>query len=154
MHKINWTRLMIGGLSAGLVLNVLDSVVNNYLLADQWAAAMQALGKAVEPSAVAMIVFYVLGFLIGIFAVWLYAAIQPRYGAGPRTAIYAALAVWLLAYVFSGVPGVAFGILPVVLMGAVIAAGVVEIVVATLLGAWLYREEDVPEFRSAWAAKA
>jgi NhaP-type Na+/H+ or K+/H+ antiporter len=100
-----------------------------------------------------MVAFSVVGFLIGIFAVWLYAAIQPRYGAGPRTAIYAALAVWLLAYVFSGVPPMAIGILPAALMAVVITAGVVEILLATLLGAWLYREEDVPEFRSAWAAR-
>ena len=154
MHRINWTRLMIGGLSAGLVLNVLDSLVNNFLLADQWAAAMQALGKTAEPTAVAMVVFYILGFLIGIFAVWLYAAIQPRYGAGPRTAVYAGLSVWLFAYLISSVAPMVLGILPPGLLGIMIAAGLVEVLAATLLGAWLYREEDVPEFRSAWAAGA
>ena len=29
--------------------------------------------------------FTVWGFLVGIFAVWLYAAIRPRYGAGAKT---------------------------------------------------------------------
>jgi hypothetical protein len=154
MHRINWTRVMIGGLSAGLVLNILDSIVNNVLLADQWAAAMQALGQTVEPTTVALVVFWIMGFLIGIFAVWLYAAIQPRYGAGPKVAVYAGLSVWFLVYLISSAAPMVLGIFPVGLMVIVIAAGLVEVLAATLLGAWLYREEDVPEFRSAWAARA
>lgn len=154
MHKINWTRLMIGGLTAGLVFNVLDSIVNGVFLADQWAEAMGALGMPVEFGAGTLAVFYVVGFVIGIFAVWQYAAIQPRYGAGPRTAVYAALSVWLLVYVVSGVPGIAMGLFPAGLMVTVILAGIIEMLVATLVGAWLYREKDVPEFRSAWAARA
>ncbi|HSE60477.1 MAG TPA: hypothetical protein VLA99_17380 [Nitrospiraceae bacterium] len=29
-------------------------------------------------------------------ALWLYAAIRPRFGAGPKTALYAGLGVWVL----------------------------------------------------------
>src|SRR5207249_3963498 len=42
--------------------------------------------------------FLAWGFLVGIFAVWLYAAIRPRYGAGPKTALCAGAAVWGLGY--------------------------------------------------------
>ena len=40
---------------------------------------------------------------LGIAAVWLYAAIRPRYGAGPRTAVIAGLAVWVMADLWSGI---------------------------------------------------
>ena len=42
--------------------------------------------------------FLAWGFLVGIFAVWLYAAIRPRYGAGPKTALCAGAAVWGIGY--------------------------------------------------------
>ena len=42
-------------------------------------------------------------FLIGLFAGWLYAAIRPRYGAGPKTALCAGLFVWFLGYLLTSV---------------------------------------------------
>jgi hypothetical protein len=41
--------------------------------------------------------FVLWGFLVGIFAVWLYAAIRPRYGDGPKTALCAGAVVWVWA---------------------------------------------------------
>ena len=40
-------------------------------------------------------------FLCGIAAVWLYAAIRPRFGAGLKTALIAGIAVWFF-YRFLG----------------------------------------------------
>ena len=59
-------------------------------------AAVRALGREVGGGALLM--FLAWGFLVGIFAVWLYAAIRPRYGAGPKTALCAGAAVWGLGY--------------------------------------------------------
>ncbi len=73
--------------------------------------------------------------------VWLYAAIRPRYGAGPKTAVWAGLAVWVAGVllpnaVFMG----AAGLFPASLTVMTTAAGIVELVVATLAGAALYKE--------------
>ena len=46
MGKINLQRVIIGGLVAGVVLNVVDFVLFGVVLKDDMAAAMQALGKA------------------------------------------------------------------------------------------------------------
>jgi hypothetical protein len=35
---------------------------------------------------------------LGILSVWLYAAIRPRYGAGPTTSVIAGFAVWLVTF--------------------------------------------------------
>ena len=45
MGKINLGRVVAGGLLAGVVLNVYDFVMNGVVLADQWNAAMAAMGK-------------------------------------------------------------------------------------------------------------
>ena len=37
---------------------------------------------------------------MGLLLVWLYAAIRPRFGPGPRTATYAALVVWVCGFIF------------------------------------------------------
>src|SRR3989442_1080163 len=88
MGKINMQKVLIGGLIAGVVLNIVDYVLYGVVLKAQMAAAMQALGK--PPIAGNTILWFVfLDFVVGVFLVWLYAAIRPRYGAGPATAVKA-----------------------------------------------------------------
>src|SRR2546428_12370228 len=42
----------------------------------------------------AILLFVIFDFLFGIFLIWLCAAIRPRFGAGPRTAVLAGFAIW------------------------------------------------------------
>src|SRR5260370_38569273 len=85
MGKLHPPKVLIGGLIAGVVLNIIGYVLYGVVLKAQMAAAMQALGK--PPIAGTTILWFVfLDFVVGVFLVWLYAAIRPRYGAGPATA--------------------------------------------------------------------
>jgi hypothetical protein len=96
MGKINLQKVVIGGLIAGVVLNVIDFVMFGMLLRAQMAAAMQALGR--PPMTNAQVPWFVfLDFVSGISMVWLYAAMRPRYGAGPSTAAKAGVAGWFFA---------------------------------------------------------
>src|SRR5215471_10120295 len=97
MAHTNRGRVILGGLLAGVVINVVEYVTNGIVLREAWGRAMQALGKPADLSAGAIVIFNVWGFLLGIAAVWIYAAIRPRYGAGPGTAVRAGLAAWALA---------------------------------------------------------
>src|SRR5262245_36381973 len=91
MGKINVGRVVLGGLLAGLVFNVFEGLVTPLLLGDLMTQSLAALGKSMPESA-AMMAYYVgLGFLWGIFGVWIYAAIRPRFGPGPKTALIAAM---------------------------------------------------------------
>src|ERR1700756_2720951 len=96
MGRINWSRVLVGGLVAGVVLNVVDYLVFGVWLMKDFAAAMQALGKqgAMGGGMIGWFVF--LDFIYGITMVWLYAAIRPRFGAGAKTGVIAGLAVWFL----------------------------------------------------------
>jgi hypothetical protein len=91
MSSTNWKRVILGGLLAGVVINVSESILNGVVLAKDWEAAMAALGKP-QMGGNQVGVFVLWGFLVGVFAVWLYAAIRPRYGAGPKTALCAGAA--------------------------------------------------------------
>jgi hypothetical protein len=44
-----------------------------------------------------MVIFILMSFVAGIVTIWLYAAVRPRLGAGPGTAIIIAIPVWILA---------------------------------------------------------
>ena len=80
-------------------------------------------------------------FALGVLAVWSYAAMRPRFGPGPQTAVLAGLAVWAMSYLYAGVyvhAGVV--ILPAKLTWLPVVWSLVEVPVATLAGAWLYKE--------------
>jgi hypothetical protein len=140
MGKVNWTRVILGGLLAGVVIDIAEGIMSGLVLDEQWTAAIEALGKSAAMSGGAIAVVNILGFVIGIFVVWLYAAIRPRYGAGPKTAAGAGAAVWLIAYLIPSVFPVIMDFFPAALMVISLSVGLVEIVAATLLGAWIYKE--------------
>jgi hypothetical protein len=140
MGKINWSRVALGGLLAGLIINVIDFLVNTFLLKERWAAAMAAIGKPATTSTSQMIAFLVVGFLLGIMMLWLYAAIRPRYGAGVKTAFCAGTAVWVLACLLPTLTPMVLHIFPRRLMAIGAVVGLVELVLGAVAGAWLYKE--------------
>ena len=139
MGTINWTRVILGGLVAGVIINVFEFLLNGVILANDMQAAIAAMGKQMGGGALAL--FTVWGFLVGIFAVWLYAAIRPRFGAGWATALCAAVAVWCLGYLLAAVTPFALNLFPARLLVIGLVVGLVEVSVGTLTGAWIYREQ-------------
>ncbi len=146
MGRINVGRVILGGLVAGLVVNVGEFIFNGVLVADTMEAAMTEMETAY--ASWAMPVFIVTAFVMGIFLVWLYAAIRPRFGAGPRTAILAGLAVWVAAGLFPYIGLQATGIFPGSVLGWSLVWVLFEYPIATLAGAALYQEpaDVVSEF--------
>jgi hypothetical protein len=139
MARINMGRVIVGGLLAGLVINIGEFVLNGFILEKDWEAAMRSLGK--EPIGMqAIAVFLALGFLLGITAVWIYAAVRPRLGAGPKTAICVGLTVWVLTSLFATLGQLPTGIFPTRLLVVPLVWGLVEIPLGTLAGSWLYKE--------------
>jgi len=140
MGKINVGRVILGGIVAGIVADVLDYVVDGIWLGLRWAAGNKALGLG-NFSSNQVLWFNLLGIVGGIALIWLYAAIRPRFGAGVKTAIYAGLAVWVVGVL---VPNLSFmwvsGLFGHHLTAATTLGGLVEIVVGAIVGAALYTE--------------
>jgi hypothetical protein len=143
MGKINIGRLILGGIVAGIVADILGYLVDGMLLADRWAEGMNAL-RHDEFSTNQLIWFNLLGLACGIALIWVYAAIRPRFGAGVMTAVYAGVAVW---FVGTLIPNLSFmwvsGLFGRRLTAYTTAAALVELVVAAIAGAALYKEEEV-----------
>ena len=141
MGKINTRRVILGGLLAGVVLNIVDSIAYGVVLAADFEAAMRDLGRG--PITGSQITWFVIvDFLYGILLVYLYAGIRPRFGPGPRTAVIAGLLVWVGASLLHGLAGIPMGLMPtrLAVIGMVIA--LVAFPVATVVGAWPYKEGE------------
>ena len=139
MGNINLGRVILGGFVAGVIINVFEFLLNGVLLANQWPGIMAAINRP----ALGMhdiVIFNIVGFVTGIVAVWTYAAIRPRFGVGVKTAVYAAALTWVTGYLLATVSPVVMGVFPHSVAMVLLAGGLVEIVVATIVGAWLYKE--------------
>ena len=139
MGKINLQRVILGGLVAGVVLNVFDFVLYGVVFKDDYNAALQALGKPAMADSMVMW-FVALDFLFGIFLVWLYAAIRPRFGAGPGTAVKAGLAMWVLFGLLHSLSEAPMGLFPQNLYVIGTLAALVVYPLAAVAGAKLYTE--------------
>ncbi len=137
MGKINWGRVVLGGLLFGLVTYVLGAA-GWLFYGEQWMAAMQALGRPF-PTSRSIATFGVLPLVLGIVTIWLYAAIRPRYGPGPKTAALAGFALWLILSLADAF-WASLHLLPIRLIAKGVGAYLVIIVVAAVVGAWPYRE--------------
>lgn len=139
MGKINLGRVILGGIVAGIVVDAFEYVLNGICLANDWTSLMSSIDRPAL-SMNGIMWFNVMGFVLGFTAVWIYAAIRPRFGAGVKTAIYAALAVWFVGYVAADATPAIMGVFPMDLYYKLVGVGLVEIIVATIAGAFLYKE--------------
>jgi hypothetical protein len=138
LPPINYRRLAIAGLFTVVVLLVCQVA----LIGSLSSTIMAARDAAHLPAFVPRPVLNVLELLsTGYLIVWFYAAIRPRFGPGIGTAVRSGLAVWFCLGVIVTIHTISdnFGFPPgIVLM---IAAGMLPaIVLASIAGAWVYRE--------------
>ncbi len=139
MGQINLGRVLVCGLLAGLIINIGESILNGVLLVEEMNAAMAALNR--PPIAAGMIVWFLLfGFGFGFMLVWLYAAIRPRFGAGVKTAVCASLVAWGLGYLYPNLFFMVMNLFPRDLVVIATIWGLVEVTIAGIAGAWLYKE--------------
>jgi hypothetical protein len=140
MSQINIGGVLKGGLVAGLIMNVSEFILNVPVAGGQMNQEYAA--RNLAPVAGGQVgQFIAMTFVMGILTVWLYAAIRPRFGPGPGTAIAAGLIVWTLSYLRMTLT---FGVLGIHSMGIIVLAVVwsaIEMIVAASVGAYLYTED-------------
>jgi hypothetical protein len=139
---MNRVKIVIAGLVAGLVLNVLDFVSYSYVVGGAMKRALDVVNPslmAAMTTSRAMATGIVLDFLFGVVIVWLYAALRPRYGAGPRNALMAGFFIWLVsAFGYSMYHTMGMMGMPLWLLMSAIA--LFNFCVAALVGGMLYSE--------------
>lgn len=138
MGKVNFKRVLLGGIAAAVIIN-LGEAAFGFLFQEEYQAATERLGIDLTADA-ALYLPILWSVVIGVLAIWLYAAIRPRYGPGPKTAVRAALAVWAFTTATFSIAMGCLGLFPARLMVYGGIWGLVEVIFALLVGAMLYRE--------------
>lgn len=143
MGKVNWGRVVLGGLLWFLVYGLLGAAAAFLYLMREGREAFEQVGLRVashmsDPVFFAFVM--VLTLVAGTVSIWFYAAIRPRYGPGPKTAVVAGIAIWTIAQLL---PMLYWSQLLGLSIRLVVLNELTTLVVgvaATMAGAWLYRE--------------
>jgi len=139
--SINTGRVIQGGLLAGLVLNIVCILNNSIIVGSRLKAEQLAGHYLAQPRLPFLPVWLITMFLMGIALVWLYAAVRPRLGPGPGTA----LTVGIVAGALMGIPDnlaqAAWGVSGYFLPTMWMLEHLVGCALGTVAGAWLYKEE-------------
>lgn len=156
MGKINWVRILSGGVLAAIVIAVFGALVAP-MFPETWTAAMTALGSEfTDPTETWPLGSIAAGsavqLAVGIIIVWTYAAIRPRFGPGPMTAALAGFVVWLIV----GMQILSLVVLRSISFGEFLVLHgpyLIGLTLAGMAGGWLYRDSGA-ESASAKAAPA
>ncbi|HEX9119150.1 MAG TPA: hypothetical protein VF840_01290 [Terriglobales bacterium] len=137
MGKINWGRVVLCGIVAGLTWTVLSSLITAFFARD-FVAAVPG-GRLSSPSGGLVAFLFTVNLVMGIWAMWHYAAIRPRYGPGPKTAVATGFSWWIISSLIDATWG-SFGFVVPKAVLAPMAASLPAIIIAALVGAYFYRE--------------
>ena len=134
MKRQNWIRLTLCGFVAGVIFNLL-SIVYLAMFAPDFVASVQ---RSAPHPAQGGAYFFAIDVSMGVWAVWLYSAIAPRYGTKPTTVAITGVAWWTLKTLqsakWAGLGFVEFGHNLVPLGAATLGSTVL----ASVVGIWLY----------------
>ena len=142
MTTINYGRLFIGGLIATIILFLADGVLHEHIVHSYWEYLYQGLGARPPETGhgMAMAYFFIFEVGRGFTAILFYVLMRPFWGAGPKTAVFAAIAAWFAFSVTGPAQFIPLGFYGRRLWVIVAGYQLVTSVVANLIAAWLYKD--------------
>ncbi len=139
---MNTKKIVAGGIAAGIVLCIIDFVVQ-YMMGARMKAESDAFKPGLSDAMMtsgAITTFVISDIVVGILLVWTYAAIRPRFGPGPKTAISVAVLFWI----FGSILQAGYLMMGVMSMGTWWMFGIawlVNLIISANVGAMIYSED-------------
>ena len=135
---LNTGKVVMGGLVAGVVGNLLDYVFQGILMRPDFELMQQRLNldpaKANNP-----VPWIVVDFIIGFLLIITYVGFRARWGPGPKTAIFAGLIVFVsIAAMMGALATIGIFAIDTYMKGS--ALSLVSVMSASLAGAYVYKE--------------
>ncbi len=144
MTQINMQRVALGALAAGAVIFVAEGIFAQVYMGPM-EVALEAHNLSMDLTLGGFVLAALVSLLIGFALVWFYAAARPRFGPGPKNAALVSVVLWLGGYVPSVLGYKMMGLFTDWLLVFWALTGLVEVIVATMVGGWLYRERASAE---------
>ncbi len=141
MSNINWSRVILGGLIAAVILFLTDGFLHERLVGAYWRAIYANLGTS-EPQHNGTGIMYFAVFEIGrgLLAIFVYALMRARFGTGAKTAAFAGVVSWLAFSVTGPAQFIPLGFYSNALWIKVASFQLITSIVAAIAGAAPYKE--------------
>ena len=140
MGQINIGGVLKGGLAAAVLMNISQYILNLPVAGAQMAAELAARNLPPAVGAGQIAVFAVSTTVLGFITIFVYAAIRPRLGPGPMTAMAAGLMMWAASYLYAAILGGTIGLYSMGLVLTIIIWSAVEMLIASAVGGYFYNE--------------
>lgn len=145
MPKLNWPRLLLGTLIAAVIMFLTDGFLHERVLNNDWAAVYANLGvapptEASEHAVPSLVYFFIFELGRAFIAIFLYALMRAFFGAGPKTAVLAAIVGWLAFSVTGPAEFIPLGFFSNALWLKAAALQLITSIAATIAGAAAYRD--------------
>jgi hypothetical protein len=141
MARINWGRLVLGGLVAAIIMFLTDGFIHERIVNTDWHAVYAGLRAAEpEPHGASMVYFALFELGRGFIAMLFYATMRTHFGAGPKTAVLAGIASWIAFSLTGPAQFIPLGFYSTALWMKVGALHLVTSIIATIAGAALYKD--------------
>ena len=141
MDKINWVRLLLGGLIAAIICFMTDGFLHERLVSADWLEVYRNLGgplpKAEHAGQIVYFVIFELGR--GFILMYVYVLMRPQCGPGPKTAVCAAVVTWIAFSLTGPAQFIPLGFYSIALWTKVAAFQFVTSILAALAGGVLYK---------------
>lgn len=132
------TKIFKIGLIAGMVICI-SAITMVPVVGNQFDHALAKFN--LPPLSIgAMIFFCFVSLSLGVTLIWLYAAMLPRFKQRIKTAIIAAFVLWFPGNCLPNLANVVYGFMPIGLTIIGIIWGLGELLIASLIGSFLYKE--------------
>ena len=141
MYKINWVRVLVGGLVAAVILFLTDGFFHERVVIADWMAVYNSLGIT-DPrhNPYALVYFAIFELGRGMISIYLYALMRSCCGPGPKTAALAGVVAWIAFSVTGPAQFIPLGFYSHALWLKVGAFQLVTSIIAAIAGAALYKE--------------
>ena len=145
MSKINWGRVLVGGLVAAIICFLTDGLLHEKLVATDWKAIYDNLRSATPEEHGANIAYFAIFDLgRGLVSIFLYAVMRAKFGAGPKTAAIAGITAWIAFSLTGPAQLIPLGFYSDALWVKVALFQLVTSIVSTIAGAAFYKEKASP----------
>ena len=141
---MNAKRILLGGVAAALIIAAVETLLFSFVLAEPMARARAE--KGLTEASWGVLLELVTTLVPGLLLAWLYAAIRPRFGPGPRTALKAGavlwIATWLMFYVWLAPTGRGLLFMKPSHTAIAMLGELAGVLLGALAAGWIYREID------------
>ena len=141
MTKINWSRVLVGGIIAAIICFLSDGFLHEKVLGADWKAVYDRLSANEpphDPGSLAYFAVFELGR--GLIAVLIYALMRTYFSPGPKTAALAGVAAWIAFSITGPAQFIPLGFYSNALWAKVAGFQLVTSILATIAGAALYKD--------------